>query len=469
MDERVVSVAVPLPFQAPVHATALPAGVPLPERGVRVVVPFGGRRVIGVVLGPPTTERQGAASSRTCCRSSTRRRSRTRRSWTSRRGSRTTTWRRPASATGSCFLPRACARAAPSSGSLKPGACRRSAARAAAAGPLRLSTLARRLGPRSTGAAAAPAQRGRRLRRAGPRRARLPRACRWRCWRRSGPSPRGKAQAEVVERLRAAGGRARVADLVRDRPSLRGRHRAARREGRLAPRGGARAARARGPARAGRRRGRRRPTDQERALADAARGCVEGGGFRPFLLHGVTGSGKTEVYFRAVETALARGRGAILLVPEIAPDADAGARRARRASAARCRVLHSELSAGERHDEWWRIREGEARVVVGARSAVFAPMPDLGPDRGRRGARRRLQAGREPALPRPRRGRDAGAARGLPGGARLGDALGRVATRTRAAASTASCALPRRIRPRGCRGSRSWTAARCCGPAASRS
>ncbi len=121
----------------------------------------------------------------------------------------------------------------------------------------------------------------------------------------------------------------------------------------------------------------RRPATRRRAL-DELLPAVAAGGFSPFLLRGVTGSGKTEVFFRAVEAALARGRGAILLVPEIAPHADAGARGAGRASATTVSVLHSELAAGERHDQWWRIREGEARVVVGARSAVFAPVADLG-------------------------------------------------------------------------------------------
>jgi primosomal protein N' (replication factor Y) len=104
---------------------------------------------------------------------------------------------------------------------------------------------------------------------------------------------------------------------------------------------------------------------------------VGGGAFRPFLLHGVTGSGKTEVYFRAVEAALACGRGAIVLVPEIGLTPML-VRAARSRFGGTVSVLHSELSAGERHDQWWRIREGDSRVVVGARSAVFAPVPDLG-------------------------------------------------------------------------------------------
>ncbi len=101
---------------------------------------------------------------------------------------------------------------------------------------------------------------------------------------------------------------------------------------------------------------------------------------RPILLHGVTGSGKTEVYLQAIRAALDRGRTAIVLVPEISltpqtverfksrfadvPDAVA--------------VLHSHLSEGERHDEWHKIHSGRARIVIGARSAIFAPLKDLG-------------------------------------------------------------------------------------------
>ncbi len=98
---------------------------------------------------------------------------------------------------------------------------------------------------------------------------------------------------------------------------------------------------------------------------------------REQLLHGVTGSGKTEVYLAAVEAALARGRSAIVLVPEIGLAPQAVARfRARLGD--RFAVLHSALSEGERYDEWRRLRSGEASVCVGPRSAVFAPLTDLG-------------------------------------------------------------------------------------------
>jgi primosomal protein N' (replication factor Y) len=103
----------------------------------------------------------------------------------------------------------------------------------------------------------------------------------------------------------------------------------------------------------------------------------EAGAPREQLLHGVTGSGKTEVYLAAVEAALARGKGAIVLVPEIGLAPQAVARfRARLGD--RFAVLHSALSDGERYDEWRRLRSGEASVCVGPRSAVFAPLRELG-------------------------------------------------------------------------------------------
>jgi primosomal protein N' (replication factor Y) (superfamily II helicase) len=111
------------------------------------------------------------------------------------------------------------------------------------------------------------------------------------------------------------------------------------------------------------------------ALVSALDGEVEAA--RQVLLHGVTGSGKTEVYLAAVEAALERGRGAIVLVPEIGLAPQAVARfRARLGD--RFAVLHSALTPGERYDEWRRLRSGEASVCVGPRSAVFAPVRDLG-------------------------------------------------------------------------------------------
>jgi primosomal protein N' (replication factor Y) (superfamily II helicase) len=114
---------------------------------------------------------------------------------------------------------------------------------------------------------------------------------------------------------------------------------------------------------------------QEHALVRIAE-LLEGGGGN-VLLWGATGSGKTEVYIRACEAALARGRGAIVLVPEIALTPQTlGRFRVRFGDGVA--VLHSALTEAERRDERERIASGEARVVVGARSAVFAPVPSLG-------------------------------------------------------------------------------------------
>ena len=101
-----------------------------------------------------------------------------------------------------------------------------------------------------------------------------------------------------------------------------------------------------------------------------------------FLLHGVTGSGKTEVYLQAIAYALGQGKGAIVLVPEISLTPQTVERFKARFSQGPQQtlvaVLHSHLSAGERHDEWHKIRQGRARIVIGARSAVFAPVEPLG-------------------------------------------------------------------------------------------
>jgi primosomal protein N' (replication factor Y) (superfamily II helicase) len=119
--------------------------------------------------------------------------------------------------------------------------------------------------------------------------------------------------------------------------------------------------------------------EQESAFS-AIRARFELGEFGVLLLHGVTGSGKTEVYMRSVQETLARGKTAIVLVPEIALTLWVG-RQCRAWFGARFEgvaVLHSALSDVERAREWWRVRHGEARVVVGTRSAVFAPLDNLG-------------------------------------------------------------------------------------------
>jgi len=115
---------------------------------------------------------------------------------------------------------------------------------------------------------------------------------------------------------------------------------------------------------------------QMEALGTIAASMAKGG-FRPHLLYGVTGSGKTAVYVAAMQRALQAGKSALLLVPEIGlTPAMAGQMHA--AFAGEVALLHSGLTPGERAQQWHRIRRGEARVVVGTRSAVFAPLPRMG-------------------------------------------------------------------------------------------
>ncbi|MDX2268723.1 MAG: primosomal protein N' [Bryobacter sp.] len=116
---------------------------------------------------------------------------------------------------------------------------------------------------------------------------------------------------------------------------------------------------------------------QQQAAFAAIRTALEKKQFEAFLLQGVTGSGKTEVYLNAIEAALALGRSALLLVPEIALTPQVAGQFALRFGN-QVAILHSAFSEAERAEYWRRIRRGEAKVVVGTRSAVFAPMPDLG-------------------------------------------------------------------------------------------
>lgn len=115
---------------------------------------------------------------------------------------------------------------------------------------------------------------------------------------------------------------------------------------------------------------------QSRAFGRVA-GALDAGGFSPFLLHGVTGSGKTEVYLHIISHCLSMGKNALLLVPEIALTPQL-VRRFKSRFRLGIAVLHSGLSAGERYDEWRRIRRGEVSIVIGARSAIFAPLEKLG-------------------------------------------------------------------------------------------
>ena len=117
-------------------------------------------------------------------------------------------------------------------------------------------------------------------------------------------------------------------------------------------------------------------TEQHAALA-AMKACLKTGGFTTFLLHGVTGSGKTEVYLRAMECVRDTGRQSLILIPEISLTPQLLDRVNARFNG-RVGVLHSGLTAAERWAQWWQIKRGDVDIVVGARSAVFAPVPSLG-------------------------------------------------------------------------------------------
>ncbi|MEE2708341.1 MAG: primosomal protein N' [Gemmatimonadota bacterium] len=119
------------------------------------------------------------------------------------------------------------------------------------------------------------------------------------------------------------------------------------------------------------------PTSEQSKVLDTIEASIEKSVFSPILLYGVTGSGKTLVYIRAIEKTLDTGRGAIVLVPELALTPQT-VRQFRAHFGDLVAVLHSGLSAGERYDSWRRIKEGRIRIVVGARSAVFAPVANLG-------------------------------------------------------------------------------------------
>jgi primosomal protein N' (replication factor Y) (superfamily II helicase) len=190
--------------------------------------------------------------------------------------------------------------------------------------------------------------------------------------------PAGARRRRLLDALRSATGRVPVPQLLRlarsDRAALRAlqeaglvridREEVARRPPSLELPPGAPAERP-------------EPTpDQSRAI-EAIGALLAQRRFATCLLHGVTGSGKTEVYLRSIEATIAAGRRAIYLVPEIGLT-PLLARRLRGRFGEVLALLHSGLSEGERYDEWRRIREGRVRVVLGARSAVFAPLPELG-------------------------------------------------------------------------------------------
>src|SRR5205807_6149830 len=115
--------------------------------------------------------------------------------------------------------------------------------------------------------------------------------------------------------------------------------------------------------------------EQCAALAKVVTAITAPEAAKPILLRGVTGSGKTEIYLQSIRETLARGRTAIVLVPEISLTPQTVERFKGRFAESQdsVAVLHSHLSEGERHDEWHKVHSGHARIVIGARSAVFAP------------------------------------------------------------------------------------------------
>jgi len=117
--------------------------------------------------------------------------------------------------------------------------------------------------------------------------------------------------------------------------------------------------------------------EQSSALAEITAALAKRDTFKAFLLHGVTGSGKTEIYIRAMKQALDGGMSALMLVPEIALT-PVFSRRLRSVFGREVAILHSNLSQGERFDEWRRLRRGDARIAIGTRSAVFAPLENIG-------------------------------------------------------------------------------------------
>jgi primosomal protein N' (replication factor Y) len=118
-------------------------------------------------------------------------------------------------------------------------------------------------------------------------------------------------------------------------------------------------------------------TEAQRVCVDQVERAIDSSSSGVFLLHGVTGSGKTEVYLQALAYALGKGKRGIAMVPELALTPQTIERFGRRFPG-QVAVLHSGLSRGEHFDQWWRIQEGDYGVVIGSRGAIFAPQPDLG-------------------------------------------------------------------------------------------
>lgn len=121
-----------------------------------------------------------------------------------------------------------------------------------------------------------------------------------------------------------------------------------------------------------------RLTDEQRKAVETILPSLRDRVHEVFLIHGVTSSGKTEIYMQVIDDCVCRGRTAIMLVPEISLTPQTIERFIGRFGAEKIAVLHSKLSMGERYDEWMRIKKGEVKIVIGARSAVFAPLSDIG-------------------------------------------------------------------------------------------
>lgn len=119
-------------------------------------------------------------------------------------------------------------------------------------------------------------------------------------------------------------------------------------------------------------------TEEQKNAYNRVEEAIDKNEYKQFLLYGVTGSGKTEVYLQLIEKVLKIGKNAIVLVPEISLTPQMLDRFISRFGKSDIAILHSKLSIGERHDEWERIRERKARIVIGARSAVFAPIENIG-------------------------------------------------------------------------------------------
>ena len=119
-------------------------------------------------------------------------------------------------------------------------------------------------------------------------------------------------------------------------------------------------------------------TEEQKNAYNRVEEAIDKNEYKQFLLYGVTGSGKTEVYLQLIEKVLKIGKNAIVLVPEISLTPQMLDRFISRFGKSDIAILHSKLSIGERHDEWERIRERKARIVIGARSAIFAPIENIG-------------------------------------------------------------------------------------------